>query len=61
MVTKIIGTNKQWLLFVTLWENGPSNQTSVAILISEQTNFKTKLIHTDRGGCNILIRGKTHQ
>ena len=41
--------------------NGPKNQASAAILISNKIDFQPKLIKRDGEGHFILIKGKIHQ
>jgi hypothetical protein len=39
----------------------PPKQTGVGILISEEVDFKHKLVRRDKGGHFILIKGPTYQ
>ena len=48
-------------LEIIFQENGPKEQVGIAVLISDKTDFKRKLIRRDRKRHYILIRGKIHQ
>jgi exonuclease III len=41
--------------------NGPHKQAEVAILTSDQVDFKPTFIKQDKEGQNILIKGEIHQ
>jgi exonuclease III len=62
--THLIGRNKHWLR-VKGWKkiyqtNGPWKLAGVAILISDQVDFKLTLIKQDKG-YTILIKGEIHE
>jgi hypothetical protein len=44
-----------------LQENGAWKQVGVAIHISDETNFKWKLVRRDRKGHFTLIKGTNHE
>jgi hypothetical protein len=62
--TDLTDKDKYWLrvkgqkkIFQT---NGPQKQTEVAILISDKTYFRPKLLRRDNESHFILIKGKIH-
>jgi exonuclease III len=63
--THLIASNKHWLR-VKGWKkidqaSGPRKQAGVAILISDEVDFKTTLMKRDKEGYSILIKGEIHQ
>jgi hypothetical protein len=62
--THLIDRNKHWLK-VKGWKkiyqaNSPWKQTGVAILISDEVDFKLTLVRWDKEGHFILIKGVIH-
>jgi exonuclease III len=63
--TQLIDRNKHWLRVKgqkkIYQANGPEKQAGVALLISDNVDFKLTLIQGEKEGHSILIKGEIHQ